>query len=333
MTYNGETFDVNVQLTIDLTTGLVSATFQSLNPNTELPPDAFAGFLPPEDGTGRGMGYFSYLISPKPNLPTGTQIRNVAVVTFDSNPAITTDQVNDDDPTKGTDPTKEALVTIDDGASSSSVTALPSSSPTSFTVSWSGQDDTGGSGIATYEVFVNDNGGAFTSFQTATTATSATFTGVVGHTYGFYSVATDNVGHVQPTPVAAQTTTTVTAATGSISGSVFRDFNLDGMQDNGEPTLAGVTVFLDLNNNGALDAGEPTVITDASGAYRFTGLDGGYLHRSRSPVWRHDPQCAVNGQLLAHAGGRLHIYGRRIRECAHQHHSAPDPSTEHSIPG
>ena len=31
---------------------------------------------------------------------------------------------------------------------------------------------------------------------------------MVGHTYGFYSVAVDNVGDVQPTPAAAQATTT-----------------------------------------------------------------------------------------------------------------------------
>jgi hypothetical protein len=47
---------------------------------------------------------------------------------------------------------------------------------------------------------------AFTPFLTATTQTSATFTGQFGHTYGFYSVATDNVGNRQPTPTAAQAT-------------------------------------------------------------------------------------------------------------------------------
>jgi len=66
-------------------------------------------------------------------------------------------------------------------------------------VSWSGTDP-GGSGIATFEVFVSDNGGAFTVFQSATAASSATFTGQAGHTYGFYSVATDDDGIVEPTP-------------------------------------------------------------------------------------------------------------------------------------
>ncbi len=125
-------------------------------------------------------------------------------------------------------------------------------------------------------IFVSDNGGAFTPFLTNTALTSSTFTGVVGHTYGFYSVATDNVGNVQATPGSAQTTTTVAAvSTGSISGVVFRDFNLNGKQDSGEPGLAGQTLFLDLNNNGVLDSGEPTATTNASGAFSFAGIVAG----------------------------------------------------------
>ena len=56
-------------------------------------------------------------------------------------------------------------------------------------------------------VFVSDNGGAFTPFRTDTTQTSAVFAGQFGHTYSFFSVATDNVGHRQPTPTSAQATT------------------------------------------------------------------------------------------------------------------------------
>ena len=93
MTYNGKTFDVLVEAGIHTDTGQVYATFQSIDPNTQLPPDVLTGFLPPEDGTGRGMGYISYTIQPKAGLATGTQIRNVALITFDQNRAIATDQV------------------------------------------------------------------------------------------------------------------------------------------------------------------------------------------------------------------------------------------------
>ncbi len=212
MTFNGETFDVDVEAGIHVATGQVFVLFQSIDPNTELPPDVLTGFLPPEDGTGRGEGYISFSISPIGGLATGTQIRNVALVTFDENGAIATDQVNDDDPSQGVDPNKQALVTIDSGAPTSAVAPLPAvSSTNAFTVNWAGTDDAGGSGIASYTIYVSDDEGPFTSWLPATTLTSATFMGQDGHTYAFISIATDNVGNTQPTPTAAQATTTVDA--------------------------------------------------------------------------------------------------------------------------
>jgi hypothetical protein len=56
-------------------------------------------------------------------------------------------------------------------------------------------------------VYVPDNGGAFTPWQTGTPQTSATYTGTFGHTYAFYSVATDPLGFRQSTPGAAQAST------------------------------------------------------------------------------------------------------------------------------
>src|SRR5205823_1084961 len=91
----------------------------------------------------------------------------------------------------------QATTKVDTVAPTSAVTVLPAFSKTSFLVSWSGTDDAGGSGIATYSVFVSDNGGSFNLFQNNTTQTSATFTGTVGHVYGFYSVATDKAGNQQ----------------------------------------------------------------------------------------------------------------------------------------
>jgi uncharacterized delta-60 repeat protein len=57
---------------------------------------------------------------------------------------------------------------------------------------------------------------------------------------------------------------------GSISGTVFADTNHDGVMDNGEKGLAGVTVYMDPNYNHKLDAGEQSVVTDANGNYDFT---------------------------------------------------------------
>jgi RHS repeat-associated protein len=213
-TENGQPIEVDIELGLNPSTGLLTTTIQTIDPRTLLPPDVLTGFLPPDDGTGRGKGYFTYVVAPKSGLPTGTQIRNVASVVFDVNAPITTDQVDDNDPTKGIDPNKEDLITIDAGAPSSHVASLSATeTSTNFTVSWSGQDDSGGSGIASYDIYVSDNGGSFAPFLTGTAQTSATFQGVDGHTYGFFSVATDNVGNVEATPIIAQASTKVTVST------------------------------------------------------------------------------------------------------------------------
>jgi RHS repeat-associated protein len=268
MTFNGKTFDVDVQVGINLATGLITAEFSSIDPTTQLPPDVLTGFLPPEDGTGRGMGHISYTVLPLAGLPTGTQIRNVANVSFDEEQIVATDQVNDEDPTQGVDPNKQALVTIDAGAPTSSVAALSAKTPsTNFTVNWSGTDDSGGSGIASYDVFVSDNGGAYTLFVSSTAQTSATFSGQNGHTYRFYSVATDNVGHVEPAPPAPDATTTVML----ISGDVTLDGHVNVADVSGLMTaLSDVTKYASSNNLAPADV---VGVADLSGDGKVNNLD------------------------------------------------------------
>ena len=204
MTENGHTFEVEIELDFDPQTGLITAVFDSIDPATSLPPDALTGFLPPEDGTGRGQGFVSYIVEPKAGLPTGASIRNVARIIFDANDPIDTNQVDPHDASKGTDPAKEAFNTIDAAPPTSASNRLPPvEHSSSFTIRWSGQDDPGGSGIAFYMIYVSDNGGPYKIWQSDTSATSATFTGVDGHSYNFYSFATDNVGNVEASPCCA----------------------------------------------------------------------------------------------------------------------------------
>jgi RHS repeat-associated protein len=226
MTYNGQTFDVDVEAGLNSATGLVTATFYSIDPLTDLPPSVLVGFLPPENGTGRGEGYISYTVAPKANLSTGTQITNVALVGFDGQPQIATDLVNDENPSQGINPAEEALVTIDAGPPTSAVTPLPVIEATnSFTVSWSGQDDPGGSGVASYTIYVSTDGGTFVPWLTNTTQTSATYNGVMGNYYSFFSVAMDNVGNIQPTPTAAQAQTSLGVIFTGKDSSNFSDPN------------------------------------------------------------------------------------------------------------
>jgi hypothetical protein len=476
VTENGQTFEVEISLNLNPATGVLTASFQSIDPKTDLPPvSLLTGFLPPEDGSGRGSGFVSFTVNSIAGLTTGTQIRNVADIAFDRSPYISTDQVDDEDASQGIDPNKQALITIDSVAPTSSVAPLPAVSTTaailvswagaddtggsgirsydiyvsdnggpllswlvnttqtsgtyqgvnghnygfasvaidnagnqlppptspdakttvnvilptstvaplrpfspgvftvdwsgsssdgqaitgydvyvsdngapyskwltatasnsaqftgadghtyaffsvatnalgnvqtlpssaqatttvdaqsptssvqhlpatetaaSFAISWSGSDKAGGSGVSGYTIYVSDNGGPFAKYLTNTTQTSATFTGAGGHTYGFYSLATDLAGNVQPAPGTAQTTTTIVLNNGIINGIVFRDLNLDGKQNGSEPGAANQTVFLDLNNNGVLDSNEPTATTTSTGAYSFTNLvPGTYVVR------------------------------------------------------
>ena len=249
MTYDGDTFDVDIELGINLATGQVYARFQSIDPDTNLPPsDVLIGFLPPEDGTGRGQGYFSYMVQLKPGLATGTQISNVAHVTFDQGEVIATDQVDPYDPSQGVDPTKECLNTIDAGAPTSSVSPLPAiETSASFPVSWSGSDDTGGSGIASYNVYVSEDNGSFQPWLTGTADTSDTYTGQFGHTYGFYCIATDNVGNQEVKTPAAEATTLVQSPTSTVLTT-----------DNPTGSTYGQAVTFTATVSGAAEAGTPT---------------------------------------------------------------------------
>ncbi len=196
---DGTPLNVDVAIAFNVQTGLLTATFTSLDPSTgETPTGLLDGFLYPDNKNGVGEGYVQYTIHPKAGLTTGAAVHQQAAVVFDINSPLTT---------------APAVNTIDSGPPTSSVTALPPTESTTFTVSWTGQDDSGGSGITFYDLYVSDNGGPFTLWLGQTTQTSASFTGMVGHAFGFYSVATDHVGNRQPTPPAAQATTTVGTAT------------------------------------------------------------------------------------------------------------------------
>ncbi|HUY33447.1 MAG TPA: DUF4214 domain-containing protein [Pirellulales bacterium] len=190
---NGLLVDVSASLNVQ--TGLVTWTLTSLDPVTmDSPLSPAEGLLPPDDANGDGEGFVSYTILPKASAKTGTVVNAQASVVFDTNAPLSTAPISN---------------TIDAVAPTSSVTVLPTDSPPNFTVSWSGQDDAGGSGIASFSVYVSDNNAPFTPLLTDTTATSTVFTGHPGHTYDFFSVATDNAGNIEANPLHAQTTTTV----------------------------------------------------------------------------------------------------------------------------
>jgi uncharacterized repeat protein (TIGR01451 family) len=84
---------VDIQAEIVATSGLVHWVLRTIDPMTgDLPADAVAGFLPPEDGSGRGQGHVSFTVRSKTGLAPGTELRNEARIIFDANAAIDTNE-------------------------------------------------------------------------------------------------------------------------------------------------------------------------------------------------------------------------------------------------
>jgi len=85
---------VDVEVELDYMSGQVQWTFRTLDPQTEgLPFDPLAGFLPPNDETGRGDGHVTFTIRPRVDSPDGTVLTNQASIVFDTNEPITTNEV------------------------------------------------------------------------------------------------------------------------------------------------------------------------------------------------------------------------------------------------
>ena len=273
---------VKVQGSINQSTGLATWTFTSIDPSTGLPPtDPTVGFLPPDSNGIVGQGSVLFNVTPKSGLTTGTQISNTASVVFDANTAINT-------------PTW--LNTLDVDAPVSAVSALPAtetatSGQANFTVNWSGTDK--GSGISSYTIFVSDNGAAFTPWLSGTALTSSTYTGTTGHTYGFFSIATDAAGNIEVLKSAAEattqvigtvtltpTTTTLGTSNASVNVGTTVTFTATVAPTTGGGTPTGTVTFVDGSTTlgpGTLSGGVATYMTSslAAGSHSIVAQYGG----------------------------------------------------------
>ncbi|HEX3280132.1 MAG TPA: SdrD B-like domain-containing protein [Pyrinomonadaceae bacterium] len=260
----GKNLIVRIHAALDIATAVATWQFQSIDPATGQPTtDPNAGFLPPDiDGiVGEGSVLFSVL--PKPGLAAGTQINNQARITFDLNAPMDTNNFTN---------------TIDDSKPSSSVAGV--SAPncgTSFPVQWSGRDT--GSGIGTYTIFVSDNGGPFTEWLTNTSDTSATYVGVVGHTYGFYSTARDNAGNIEAAPATADTLVTLNANTPPVITYTNQNVTLGGslnINPSSGPSDNGAVASIALLNQGTYTGG--INVNNSTGAVSLTNAAPAGIH-------------------------------------------------------
>ena len=268
--FNG--YDVNFFANIDESTGTATWSFTSIDPSTGVTPtNPTIGFLPADTASGdadsnidgMGEGFVMYSIMPSQSDATGTQITAQATVTFDQQPPLETN---------------EAINTVDAGSGLASMIQPLATvqTDTQFNVNWGGMAAPNSSGIGDYTTYVSDNGGAYTPWLTNTPLTTAQYTGQDGHTYSFYTTATDNVGNVQSVPTAGQATTTVDATPPASSVATLPSFSSDaftvrwsGTDDSGIG-IAHYDVYV------AIDGGPYSLwqsdTTDTSASY--TGTSG-----------------------------------------------------------
>jgi hypothetical protein len=119
------------------------------------PTDPLKGFLPPNLLAPEGNGFVNYSIKAKSTAPISSVIDAQARIVFDSNEPIDTPAI---------------FNTIDRLAPNSTVSILiPATTTPEFTLNWAGNDDTNGSAITNYTVYVSDNNGVYTPWLSDTT--------------------------------------------------------------------------------------------------------------------------------------------------------------------
>ena len=191
-------FELLIAADLNKETGIVTWRFTTLDTNTgDLPFDPLDGFLPPNMTSPEGEGSVSFSIGIRDDLAGNEVIRNQARIIFDLNEPIDTPPwVN----------------TLDTGAPSSSVNAIiPHPSDSMFTVQWSGND--AGSGVRQFDVYFSVNDSPFIRWLTGTYDTARSFVGRDGNTYGFYSIAYDATGNVEPAKSVAERSTAIRVST------------------------------------------------------------------------------------------------------------------------
>lgn len=98
----------------------------------------------------------------------------------------------------------------DTNAASSAVAVLPAQSGVQIPVTWSGADNAGGGGIASYDIYVSSNNVPFAPWLQGTALNGSIYNGVAGSTYAFYSIAIDAAGNRESAPPTPDAATTVT---------------------------------------------------------------------------------------------------------------------------
>jgi len=250
--------------------------FHTVDPLTgQYPEDPMAGFLPPfNEETEYELGWVEFTVQLNDGLPTGTEVSNLAYVEFDFLQDLYAHPAPKKDPDAETPEPWPWTNTIDAGIpeDASQVQRLPATTTsTDFAVQWSGEDDQNGSGIGTYDIYISIDDGQFQPWREAITATSDTYSGQIGHTYAFYSIATDNVGHREPAP-----SPLVPDAKTFVGQNAWHNYlspcNVDGQGD--VVALDVLTLINDINSKGSRQLPVPPSPDDQPPPYLDVNDDG-----------------------------------------------------------
>lgn len=221
---------VQITMGVDALRSEVFAIIQSLDPQTGLPVfDGLRGFLPPNDGSGRGAGYLSFTVAGGSTATTGVTVQNSARIRFDGNPVLSTDTTRN---------------VFDSGLPTSVVRVAPSiANAFERTLVFEGSDDDGGAGVASYTVYAAKNGGPYVPIVTDTRRATIAFRGEPGASYAVYALAKDHTGNLEDAPSTPDATFTLPP-----------DCNANGVPD-GLDVSGGSS--LDCDGNGVPDECQP----------------------------------------------------------------------------
>jgi GH25 family lysozyme M1 (1,4-beta-N-acetylmuramidase) len=124
------------------------------------------------------------------------------------------------------------------------------------------------------ETLVTTNGSGQYSFSVP----AGTYTVRQSVPGGWYQTVPLNNGARTAVVTSGQTATLFafgTAQYSSISGTVFRDKNGNGIKNSGEGGLSAWRIYIDTNSNGLFDAGETSTLTNSSGNWSLSNLKTG----------------------------------------------------------
>jgi hypothetical protein len=168
----------------------------TIDPETgDIPRNPLLGFLPPNVTSSEGEGFVSCTALPLSSVTTGSRVTAKATIVFDNQPPLDTPSI---------------FNTIQTGTPVSSVLPLPAVAPDPvFNVAWQGASAPGGSSLASFDIYVSQDGGPYLPWLQQSTLNQAPYVGQPGGLYAFYSIARDNVGAIQPIPPVADAYTLV----------------------------------------------------------------------------------------------------------------------------